>query len=163
MKLPSMFVAWYIVEPCIQIAFFQRKQKRSERKIRAPLLAKCKNIYAYVATNAMFGLDDDLLLFSSFSFCCFWYIYELSQTHTFTSYQINCQSCQIFHLISSSHHFYFKLRQVFVAEIICSNVRSCYGVSNHMFFLNFNVFITYFLSNMFHAIAKRFMKLVLKV
>ena len=26
---------------------------------------------AYVETNAMLGLDDDLLLFSSFSFCCF--------------------------------------------------------------------------------------------
>ena len=123
---------------CIQIAFFQRKQKRSERKIRAHLLAKCKNIYVYVATNAMFGLDDDLLLFSSFPFCCFWYImqnkmYKLSQTHTFTSYQINCQSCQIFHLISSFHHFYFKLRQVFVAEMICSSVHSCYGVSYRKF------------------------------
>ena len=46
-------------------SIFKWKQKRNERKIRAHLLAKCKNIYAYVATYATFGLDD-VLFFSFF-------------------------------------------------------------------------------------------------
>ena len=55
-------------------------------------------------------------------------MYKLSQTDTFKTYLINCQSCQISHLISSFHKFSLQIDPTVCYRVNDDFVLSCYSI-----------------------------------